>query len=125
MLTAMAVLTGLVGAAGTAQAQDHYYGDADYGDRYDRGYYQPSDHDGRGWRGICSGARAHQLEDRLADRVREGAISRYEAGSIQGQIDTYEHYQNIACSGGDYRQVPGFEMRYDRLEYRTDHPNGF
>ena len=119
----LAKLVGMVGVClvattSVAHAQQRYYD----GDRYDRGSYDRSyggDRDEE-TQDVCSGQRAHALEADLSERVRDGAISRYEASKLHQQIDTYEYYGRIACSRGDRRSIQGFSDRYSWLERKMD-----
>jgi hypothetical protein len=117
-----------LGATG-AQAQDwrdnnHDRGGYQDGRGYDKGNYDKDRYNGgnNGWRGrnnvaqVCSGDRAHRLEDMLRDRVRAGAMDRGYARNIHGQIDNYEQAQRVACSRGDMRLINGLQYRYDHLQ---------
>lgn len=118
-LAAMAALGGLAAAATPATAQ------VSWGARVDIGTPRPAAYYGydRGYRGdamrytICSGARAHQLEDRLRHEVREGDIDGWQARRIHQAIDRNERDQRYACSNrGDWDDLRDLASRYNRIE---------
>lgn len=119
-LAALIALGGLTATATPATAQ------VSWGARFDFGAPRPAAYDGyyRGYRGgdrmrdiVCSGTRAHQLEDRLRHEVREGDIDRWQARRIHETIDRTEDDQRYACSRrGDWDDVRDIASRYNRIE---------
>ncbi|MDE2563929.1 MAG: histidine kinase [Sphingomonadales bacterium] len=119
-LTAVAALGGLVLTATPAAAQVSWGARVAVGAPGRAAYYGYD----RGYRGgdrmrdfVCSGARAHQLEDKLRHEVGEGDIDRWQARRIHQAIDRTERDQRYACSGyGDRGDVRELASRYDRIE---------
>ena len=65
---------------------------------------------------VCSGARAHQLEDRLRHEVDEDEIDNWQADRIHNQIDRLEDRQRHECAEGDWRSIQSIAARYDQLD---------
>lgn len=87
-----------------------------------QGYARPTPADWDDWRGqrqagwICSGERAHRLEDRLRHEVDEGDIDPDTAARMHGAIDSLEDRQRHECAEGDWPSVARIGWRYDRIE---------
>ncbi|NOW45241.1 hypothetical protein FHW96_001396 [Novosphingobium sp. SG751A] len=64
---------------------------------------------------ICSGQRAHGLENRLDHEVDEGDIDPGTANRIHAAIDGLEDRQRHECAEGDVRSVREIGWRYDRI----------
>lgn len=71
-------------------------------------------------RSICSGQRAHGLEDRLRHEVDENEIGDDEADRIHGVIDRLEDKQRHECEEGDRRAIGEIAYRYDRIAQWID-----
>ncbi len=113
VLGAMLLGVGLV-TSGTAYAQSWgiYVGT---GGGYPR-YYRDYDDDDDGLaRFICSGRRAHALEDRLRHEVDEDEIDDDDADRIHEVIDRLEDRQRHECAEGDRRAIYDIAGRYDRI----------
>ena len=111
-VSAILLSLGLV-TSGSAYAQSWgvYVGT---GGGYPR-YYRDDDDDDRLAQFICSGQRAHGLEDRLRHEVDEDEIDPGEADRIHGAIDNLEDRQRHECAEGDRRAIYGIASRYDRI----------
>jgi len=112
ILSVMALGASLI-AAGPAAAQSWgvYVGTGEGYPRYDRGY----DDDDRLARVICSGQRAHMLEDRLRHEIDEDEIDDDDADRIHTAIDHLEDWQRHECREGDRRAIAAIASRYDRI----------
>ncbi|MBS0253812.1 MAG: histidine kinase [Proteobacteria bacterium] len=66
-------------------------------------------------RQVCSGERAHRLEERLGHEMREGEIDPWQARRIHDEIDRIERSQAHECAEGDWRGVMRINGRYDRV----------
>ena len=119
-LAALATLGSFATIASPAAAQTSWGASVTIGNPQPAAYYGYRG----GYRGgdrmrdyVCSGARAHDLEDRLRHEVREGDIDRYQARRIHGAIDRTEDDQRFACSRRGYPgDVRDLAARYDRIE---------
>ncbi|WP_296616046.1 histidine kinase [Sphingomonas sp.] len=100
-------------ASGSANAQSWgvYVGTGGGYPGYQRGY---DDEDGLA-RFICSGQRAHMLEDRLRHEVAEDEIDGDDADRIHAAIDRLEDRQRHECREGDRRAIGDIAYRYDRI----------
>ncbi|GAA0318120.1 hypothetical protein GCM10009087_30670 [Sphingomonas oligophenolica] len=100
-------------ASGSANAQSWgvYIGTGGGYPLYNR-YY---DDDDRLARVICSGQRAHLLEDRLRHEVAEDEIDDDDADRIHNAIDRLEDRQRHECAEGDRRAIGDIAIRYDRI----------
>ena len=108
----MAVGASLIAAGpATAQSWGIYVGTGGDHPRYDRGYRD----DDRLARVICSGQRAHMLEDRLRHEVDENEIDDDDADRIHAAIDRLEDRQHHECSEGDRGAIVAIARRYDRI----------
>ena len=109
----VAVLGASLIARGSANAQSWgvYVGSGGAFPRYDRGY---DDDDGLA-RVICSGQRAHMLEDRLRHEISEDEIDDDDADRIHTAIDRLEDRQRRECREGDRRAIGDIAYRYDRI----------
>lgn len=101
-------------ASGSANAQSWsaYVGT---GGGYPRYYRDHDDNDDGLARVICSGQRAHMLEDRLRHEVAEDEIDDDDADRIHGAIDRLEDRQRHECREGDRRAIGDIADRYDRI----------
>lgn len=108
----MVMAAGMI-AAGPASAQSWgiFVGTGGGYPRYDSGY----DEDDRLARVICSGQRAHMLEDRLRHEVDENEIDDDDADRIHSAIDRLEDRQRHECREGDRRAIIAIASRYDRI----------
>lgn len=111
-MSVVALGLGLV-TSGSAYAQSWgvYVGT---GGGYPR-HYRDDDDDDRLAQFICSGQRAHGLEDRLRHEVDEDEIDPDEADRIHGAIDSLEDRQRHECAEGDRRSIYEIAARYDRI----------
>lgn len=66
-------------------------------------------------RSVCSGQRAHSLENRLRHEQDEGEISNRVADRIHFAIDRLEARQRHECDEGDWRAIRDIAYRYDRI----------
>lgn len=100
-------------ASGSANAQSWgiYVGTGGGYPAYQRGY---DDEDSLA-RFICSGQRAHMLEDRLRHEVAEDEIDDDDADRIHAAIDRLEDRQRHECREGDRRAIGDIAYRYDRI----------
>lgn len=100
-------------ASGSANAQSWgiYVGTGGGYPGYQRGY---DDGDGLA-RFICSGQRAHMLEDGLRHEVAEDEIDGDDADRIHTAIDRLEDRQRHECREGDRRAIGDIAYRYDRI----------
>lgn len=64
---------------------------------------------------VCSGQRAHMLEERLGHEVDEGDIDPDMADRMHAAIDGLEDRQRRECAEGDVRSVREIALRYDRI----------
>lgn len=112
-LLAMAILGAGLMASGPASAQGWgvWFG----GGNGNFGYHRPPDDDEGPARAVCSGWRAHALEDRLRHEVEEDDIDPDTAGRIHGAIDRLEDRQRHECAEGDQRAIWQISQRYDRI----------
>lgn len=69
---------------------------------------------------ICSGQRAHGLEERLGHEVDEGDIDPGTADRMHAAIDGLEGRQRKECAEGDVRSVREIGWRYDRIAQWMD-----
>ncbi|MGZ2876751.1 hypothetical protein AAEQ99_28875, partial [Pseudomonas aeruginosa] len=67
------------------------------------------------FRAVCSGARAHWLEERLRHEVDEQEIGRFDAVRIHRAIDALEDRQRHECAEGDRRSVYDIAQRYNGI----------
>jgi hypothetical protein len=112
ILSVMALGASLIAAGpATAQSWGVYVGTGGGYPRYDRAYGD----DDRLARVICSGQRAHQLEDRLRHEVDENEIDDDDADRIHTAIDRLEDRQHHECREGDRRAIAAIAYRYDRI----------
>jgi hypothetical protein len=113
-ISSIVVVAGLM-AAGTAQAQSWgiYLGNSAPPPTY-AAHWRP-DHGARTMDFICSGQRAHVLEERLRHEVDEDEIDDDTADRMHEAIDRLENRQRQECAEGDWRSVREIGGRYDRI----------
>ncbi|HWU04257.1 MAG TPA: histidine kinase [Novosphingobium sp.] len=108
-------------AAGTAHAQGWgVYGGAGAPPPPPYGARWQGDDGARTMDFICSGRRAHMLEQRLGHEVEEGDIDPETADRMHAVIDQTEDRQRRECAEGDYRSVRELGWRYDRIGHWID-----
>lgn len=98
-------------ASANAQSWGIYIGNGgEYAPRY-----RQFDDDDRLARSICSGQRAHSLEDRLDHEEDEDEIDEDTARRIHSTIDRLEDRQRHECAEGDWPAIRDIAFRYDRI----------
>ena len=113
-LGAIVMVAGLM-ASGTVQAQSWgiYLGNNTPPQAYAM-RWRPDDGE-RMMDFICSGQRAHVLEERLRDEVDGDEIADNTADRMHEAIDRLENRQRRECAEGDWRSVREIGERYDRI----------
>lgn len=134
ILVATLLGAALLGAAGSASAQD--WGNngrpgypagaqgAPYNAPRPDGFHDGEgrglhDGDGRG-PDVCSGERAHHLEDRVNHEREDGDLNGWQAQRFHAQIDRLEHDQRSACASGNWSWVHKVSDGYDRVGWDID-----
>ncbi len=111
LIPVLAIAAASVAVPASAQHYDRY----DRGDRYDR--YDRDDRYGQnrgGWQSISN--RKYQLDRRIDVGLRNGSLSRREAGRLQNELNRLVRLERNYMRGGLTRwERNDLDRRYDRL----------
>ena len=109
-LTFLALVTGIAVAASAGQAQIR--------DR--RSLRKIEYHTDEAWkmRTVCTGERAHKLQERLQREVEERDIARLKADEIRAAIIQLTKRSRQACPKGDKPAIWDISQRFDQIQAR-------
>ena len=120
-LTTFALIVSSLGLTSTAMAQDwrdgYNRGNQNYGQNHNwpntnyRGGYEDSQ-----VQAVCSGDRAHQLQDRLKYARRAYQISSWQADQINDRINQLKRSQKSECREGDLSAIRAIAGNYNQIE---------
>ena len=125
-LTAITLIAATLAAplATTAQAQDWRANSGWGSGAYQNGYgynggrsngYRGGYEDGQ-VQAVCSGDRAHQLQDRLKYARRAYQISSWQADQINDRINQLKRSQKSECREGDLSAIRAIAGSYNQIE---------